>query len=259
MPTDDDPSPPPVWFVALIHPEMTSVSVPISVHGSSQSLVITSHPDDEMTEIWDGIVTQLEVSSAIAIALFLITMMVVGRALAPLQALSQAMTNIGAGHGRCARGPGGRARTGRDLYQAEPPGRDPGRGGGGKAASRRAHGVAAGSGAQGNRARIARRIRTPPFCHARACRCADAACGGARTEPGSAAKAWRRHAGAGQCAPAIQSQDSGTAAAGGLGGARGQRGRWCAGRLWMGRRCPDVAIETNDFPCTWGDRRSRGS
>ena len=88
---------PPAWFVALVHPEQTSVRVPIAIHGKPQSLLITSHPDDEMAEIWDGIVTQLEVGSAIAVALFLVTMLVVGRALAPLEALSQAMTNIEAG------------------------------------------------------------------------------------------------------------------------------------------------------------------
>lgn len=80
-----DPRAPPEWFVALVHPEQTSVRVPISVHGKPQSLVITSHPDDEIAEIWDGIVTQLEVGSAIALALFLVTMLVVGRALAPLE------------------------------------------------------------------------------------------------------------------------------------------------------------------------------
>jgi two-component system sensor histidine kinase UhpB len=87
----------PAWFVTLVHPEQTAVTVPIAIHGKPQSLVITSHPNDEMTEIWDGIVTQLEVGSAIAVALFLMTMMVVSRALAPLQALSEAMTNIAAG------------------------------------------------------------------------------------------------------------------------------------------------------------------
>src|SRR5712671_7472246 len=50
-----------------------------------------------MTEIWDGIVTQLQVGSAIAVALFLITMMVVSRALAPIQALSEAMTKLESG------------------------------------------------------------------------------------------------------------------------------------------------------------------
>ena len=94
---DREPSSVPAWFVAFVHPETTAVNVPISIHGKPGSLVITSHPDDEMNEIWDGIVTQLQVGSAIAIALFLLTMMVVNRALAPLQSLSEAMTNIEAG------------------------------------------------------------------------------------------------------------------------------------------------------------------
>src|ERR1700744_4401672 len=93
----DDASSVPSWFVALVHPERTSVSVPISIHGRQESLVITSLPDDEIAEIWDGIVTQLGVGTAVAVALFLITMTVVGRALAPLEALSQAMGRIEAG------------------------------------------------------------------------------------------------------------------------------------------------------------------
>ena len=35
----------------MVHPEKTSISVPISIHGKSESLVITSHPDDEIAEI----------------------------------------------------------------------------------------------------------------------------------------------------------------------------------------------------------------
>jgi two-component system, NarL family, sensor histidine kinase UhpB len=71
--------------------------VPISIKGKPGSLLITSHPNDEMTEIWDGIITQLQIGTAIAIVLFLITSRVVGRALAPIQALSEAMTKIEAG------------------------------------------------------------------------------------------------------------------------------------------------------------------
>ena len=92
--TDGEPSWVPAWFVALIHPEQTAVSVPISIHDKPESLFITSHPNDEIAEIWDGIVTQLQVGSAIAVALFLITMVVVSRALAPIQALSQG-TGVG--------------------------------------------------------------------------------------------------------------------------------------------------------------------
>jgi two-component system, NarL family, sensor histidine kinase UhpB len=88
----------PAWFVALVHPEKTSVSVPISIHGQSSALVITSLPNDEISEIWDGIVTQLEVGSAVAVVLFIVTMLVIGRALAPLEALTQAMTRLEAGH-----------------------------------------------------------------------------------------------------------------------------------------------------------------
>src|SRR3982074_1689808 len=94
---DREPRSLPAWFVALVHPEKTAVNVPISIHGKAGSLVITSHPNDEMAEIWDGIVTQLQVGSAIAVALFLITMMVVSRALAPIQTLWQAMTKIESG------------------------------------------------------------------------------------------------------------------------------------------------------------------
>ena len=61
------------------------------------SLLITSHPNDEMAEIWDGIITQLQIGTAIALVLFLITTRVVSRALAPIQTLSEAMTKIEAG------------------------------------------------------------------------------------------------------------------------------------------------------------------
>lgn len=97
--TGDERTPPsvPAWFVALVHPEKTAVSVPISINGKPGSLLITSHPDDEMAEIWDGIVTQLQVGSAIAVVLFLITIMVVSHALAPIETLSGAMTQIESG------------------------------------------------------------------------------------------------------------------------------------------------------------------
>ncbi|HSY56796.1 MAG TPA: histidine kinase, partial [Bradyrhizobium sp.] len=93
----DDARSVPGWFVTLIHPRTTSVAVPISIPGKSTALVITSIPNDEIAEIWDGVLTQLAVGSTVALALFLITMTVVGRALAPLEALSQAMSRIESG------------------------------------------------------------------------------------------------------------------------------------------------------------------
>jgi len=94
---DAEVYPVPAWFVALVYPEKTTVNVPFSIRGKPGSLIITSHPSDEMVEIWDGIVTQLQVGSAIAVALFLMTMMVVSRALAPIRSLSEAMESIEAG------------------------------------------------------------------------------------------------------------------------------------------------------------------
>jgi two-component system, NarL family, sensor histidine kinase UhpB len=94
---DNEIRPLPAWFVALVHPDKTAVNVPITINGKPGSLLITSHPDDEMAEIWDGIVTQLQVGSAVAIVLFLITIMVVSRALAPIETLSEAMTKIESG------------------------------------------------------------------------------------------------------------------------------------------------------------------
>jgi two-component system, NarL family, sensor histidine kinase UhpB len=94
---EDDAGSVPGWFVTLVHPRTTSVSVPVLIHGKHTALVITSIPSDEIAEIWDGVLTQLAVGSAVALALFLITMVVVGRALAPLEALSQAMSRIESG------------------------------------------------------------------------------------------------------------------------------------------------------------------
>ena len=97
-PDDDaDTRSPPAWFVSLVHPEQTTVNVPISIKGKPDALLITSHPNDEMAEIWDGIVTQLQIGTVTALVLFLITARVVSRALTPIRTLSQAMTKIEAG------------------------------------------------------------------------------------------------------------------------------------------------------------------
>lgn len=104
---DDETRGPPPWFVSLVHPEQTAVSVPVSIHGKPGSLVITSHPNDEIAEIWDGIVSQLEVGSVIALALFLVMMTVVGRALGPLQSLAQVMAELESGRYEARVVPGG--------------------------------------------------------------------------------------------------------------------------------------------------------
>jgi two-component system sensor histidine kinase UhpB len=103
-----EPGQVPEWFVTLIHPEQTTVGVPIAANGRALgSLVITSHPTDEIAEIWDGVITQIEVGSVIAAALLLLTMTVVNRALRPIQSLEDAITSIEAGHYDTRVAPGG--------------------------------------------------------------------------------------------------------------------------------------------------------
>ena len=150
------------------------MNVPISIHGKPGSLVITSHPDDEMNEIWDGIVTQLQVGSAIAVALFLMTMMVVSRALAPLQSLSQAMTNIEAGGYDTRVEPGGSPELAAICAKLNHLAATLGDAVEEKRRLAETRRLAAGCGTQGNCPRAARRIRTLSFRAAGACQLADA-------------------------------------------------------------------------------------
>lgn len=106
--SDGDAGAPPAWFVRLVHPEQTTLRVPVVVNGKSLgTLVIASHPTDEMAEIWDGIVTQVEVGAGIAAIMLLIIMTVVSRALAPIQPLSDAMARIEGGDYRTRVQPAG--------------------------------------------------------------------------------------------------------------------------------------------------------
>ncbi|MBN8960911.1 MAG: HAMP domain-containing protein [Rhizobiales bacterium] len=90
---------PPEWFVSMVRPEPTRLRIPIAVEGKSYgTLLIASHPTDEIAEIWDSIVTQIQFGSAIAAALLILTMLVVSRALAPIQSLADAMADLEAGN-----------------------------------------------------------------------------------------------------------------------------------------------------------------
>lgn len=89
---------PPEWFVAMVRPEPTRLRIPIALEGKSYgTLSIASHPTDEIAEIWDSIVTQIQFGSAIAAALLILTMLVVSRALAPIQSLADAMADLETG------------------------------------------------------------------------------------------------------------------------------------------------------------------
>jgi two-component system sensor histidine kinase UhpB len=89
---------PPAWFVALVQPEKTTIRIPLAVQGNDMgALVISSEPLDEISEIWDGILTQIVVGGCIAVMILLITAAVVRRALTPLGSLSAAMARVETG------------------------------------------------------------------------------------------------------------------------------------------------------------------
>lgn len=104
----DEIDQPPAWFVRFVHPSQTRVSIPVTVGARSfGSLVIKSDPRDEISEIWQGIVTQLTVGTAVTITLLFITMFVVDRSLGPVNELARAMGKIGAGQYGIRVKPGG--------------------------------------------------------------------------------------------------------------------------------------------------------
>ncbi|MFX7567113.1 hypothetical protein ABTJ77_19355, partial [Acinetobacter baumannii] len=75
-----------------------SVRIPLTSRRSDLgAIVISSEPSDEISEIWDSIVTQLIVGTCIAIVLVLITAAVVSRALRPLRGMAAAMMRIETG------------------------------------------------------------------------------------------------------------------------------------------------------------------
>jgi len=106
--TNDDNTQPPGWFVRFVHPSQTTVSIPITIGARSfGALVIKSDPRDEISEIWQGIVTQLVVGTAVTITLMFITMFVVDRSLGPVNEIARAMGKIGAGQYGIRVKPGG--------------------------------------------------------------------------------------------------------------------------------------------------------
>lgn len=104
----EDAAEPPEWFVRFVHPSQTTVSIPVDVEGRSfGSLVIKSDPRDEISEIWQGIMTQLIVGVAVTVVLLFITMFVVDRSLGPVNEIARAMGQIGAGEYGVRVKPGG--------------------------------------------------------------------------------------------------------------------------------------------------------
>jgi two-component system sensor histidine kinase UhpB len=108
---DDDDGPPdpsrtgqeqsasvPAWFANFVQPDRTSVRIPLELSGKSYgAIVLSSDPSDESEEVWSGLVSLTLGGAALALVAFLINILAVNRALAPIGNLGQAVTALEAG------------------------------------------------------------------------------------------------------------------------------------------------------------------
>jgi two-component system sensor histidine kinase UhpB len=86
----------PAWFVALVRPRATSVTIPVEVEGAEAgAFVVEGDPADEIGELWESLVT-LTLDGAASAGLGLaIVYFVVRAALAPLERLNAGLAALG--------------------------------------------------------------------------------------------------------------------------------------------------------------------
>lgn len=88
----------PAWFANFVQPDRTSVRIPLELSGKSYgAIVLSSDPSDESAEVWSGLVSLTLGGAALALVAFLINILAVNRALAPIGNLGQAVTALEAG------------------------------------------------------------------------------------------------------------------------------------------------------------------
>jgi two-component system sensor histidine kinase UhpB len=87
---------PPAWFVALLRPGAVSQRIEAAAGGRRLGdFVVEGDPDDEIGELWDGLVT-LALDGAAAAALgFVVIYLAVGGALRPLERLKAGLVALG--------------------------------------------------------------------------------------------------------------------------------------------------------------------
>jgi two-component system sensor histidine kinase UhpB len=89
---------PPEWFVALIHPPTTVQRIDAVVDGRALgAFVVAGDPDDEIAELWDGVVELALDGGAAAVGGFVVLYFLVGAALRPLEKLDDGLKALGAG------------------------------------------------------------------------------------------------------------------------------------------------------------------
>ena len=94
----DDKPQPPDWFVALIHPETTVQRIDATVDGRILgAFVVAGDPNDEISELWDGVVDLALDGGAAAAIGFVLLYFVVRVGLKPLENLDAGLKALSAG------------------------------------------------------------------------------------------------------------------------------------------------------------------
>ncbi|WP_181707256.1 ATP-binding protein [Chthonobacter rhizosphaerae] len=87
----------PDWFIDLIAPTVETVRIDVPGGAGVRTLALEPDPRSEMDEVWGDVVLILSVVATFFLAAFGFIVAIIGRALAPIAALTDAMRRIGAG------------------------------------------------------------------------------------------------------------------------------------------------------------------
>ena len=94
-PRDEDRSPAPRWFAALIGPPIETHDVPVAMNGKTIGTVeIVSEPRDEIAEVWENTVALAAIAGATSLVMIGILYFVLGRVLDPLTALGKGLESL---------------------------------------------------------------------------------------------------------------------------------------------------------------------
>jgi two-component system, NarL family, sensor histidine kinase UhpB len=88
----------PPWFVRLFAPRPNATIVPATIHGHNYGdIVIAANPTGEVAEIWTEMCSVAATTVAFGVCLFILVLMLVGRALTPIAAVGAAITRLARG------------------------------------------------------------------------------------------------------------------------------------------------------------------
>ncbi len=88
----------PAWFVRLFQPRPSVTVVPATIHDRNYGdIVIAANPTGEVAEIWTEFCTIAATTLAFGICLFVLILILVGRAIAPIADVGNAITKLARG------------------------------------------------------------------------------------------------------------------------------------------------------------------